>query len=89
MPPRSPRHPRAAAGRTLAEVERARFEERSVARTWVMRGTLHLVPAEDARWMVALLGPIGLKKSARRIAELGVGRRRRPPPSARRSRTGR
>ncbi len=59
-------------GSTLAEVEAARFEERSVARTWVMRGTLHLIPAEDARWMVDLLGPIGLKKSARRIAELGV-----------------
>ena len=64
-------------GSTLAEVEAARFEERSVARTWVMRGTLHLIPAEDARWMVALLGPIGLKKSARRIAELGVGDARR------------
>jgi hypothetical protein len=37
-----------------------------------MRGTLHLIPAEDARWMVALLGPVGLRKSARRIAELGV-----------------
>ncbi len=60
-------------GTTLAEVEAARFEERSVARTWVMRGTLHLIPAEDARWMVALLGPIGLRKSARRIAELRVG----------------
>ncbi len=59
-------------GSTLADVAHARFEERSVARTWVMRGTLHLVPAEDARWMVALLGPIGLRKSARRIAELGV-----------------
>src|SRR5215204_6638288 len=59
-------------GTTLAEVEAARFEQRSIARTWVMRGTLHLIPAEDARWMVALLGPIGLKKSARRIAELGV-----------------
>ena len=54
-------------------MEAARFEERSVARTWVMRGTLHLIPAEDARWMVELLGPIGLRKSARRIAELGVG----------------
>ena len=59
-------------GSTLAEVEAARFVERSVARTWVMRGTLHLIPADDARWMVALLGPIGLRKSARRIAELGV-----------------
>ena len=61
-------------GSTLADVAHARFEERSVARTWVMRGTLHLIPAEDARWMVALLGPIGLRKSARRIAELGVAR---------------
>jgi Winged helix DNA-binding domain len=60
-------------GSPRADVERARFEERSVARTWVMRGTLHLIPAEDARWMVALLGPVGLKKSARRIAELRVG----------------
>src|SRR4051794_35413381 len=59
-------------GTTPAEVEAARFEERSVARTWVMRGTLHLIPAEDARWMVELLGPVGLRKSARRIAELGV-----------------
>src|SRR4051794_11967805 len=60
-------------GTTLADVETARFEERSVARTWAMRGTLHLIPAEDARWMVALLGPMGLRKSARRIAELEVG----------------
>ena len=64
-------------GSTLADVGAARFEERSVARTWVMRGTLHLIPAEDARWMGELLGPIGLKKSARRIAELGVGDVRR------------
>ena len=60
-------------GSTLAEVEHARFDERSVVRTWAMRGTLHLIPAEDARWLVALLGPIGLRKSARRITELGVG----------------
>ena len=55
-----------------------------------MRGTLHLIPAEDARWMVALLGPIGLRKSARRIARAARraagGDRRR---SARRWRTGR
>ena len=75
-------------GSTLAEVEAARFEERSVARTWVMRGTLHLIPAEDARWMVELLGPIGLRKSARRIAELGVEDLRAADPGAR-SRTAR
>src|SRR4051812_20219187 len=69
-------------GSTLAEVQAARFEDRSVARTWVMRGTLHLIPAEDARWMVELLGPVGLKKSARRIAELGAGDVREPVRAA-------
>lgn len=39
---------------TQGEIERA-IAERSIVRTWPMRGTIHLVPAEDARWMVALL----------------------------------
>lgn len=30
---------------------------RTIVRTWPMRGTLHFVPAEDARWMLALLAP--------------------------------
>src|SRR5262249_19877281 len=29
----------------------------SVIRSWPMRGTIHLMPAEDARWMVRLLAP--------------------------------
>ena len=53
-------------------VERARVQERTVARVWCMRGTLHLVAAEDARWLVALLGPVGLARGRRRRAELGV-----------------
>ena len=60
------------AGATAAAVERARFEERSVARIWCMRGTLHLVPAEDARWLVALLGPIGLARGRRRREQMGI-----------------
>jgi hypothetical protein len=43
-----------------------------VARTWLMRGTLHLVPAGDARWMLALLGPRSVAAGARRRAELGL-----------------
>lgn len=31
--------------------------ERTIVRTWPMRGTVHFVPAEDARWMVNLLAP--------------------------------
>ena len=32
--------------------------ERSVVRTWLMRSTVHLVAAEDLRWMAALYGPV-------------------------------
>jgi hypothetical protein len=41
---------------TRADVERA-IAERTIVRTWPMRGTLHFVPAEDARWMLELLTP--------------------------------
>ncbi|MGH8962094.1 MAG: winged helix DNA-binding domain-containing protein [Jatrophihabitantaceae bacterium] len=46
-----------AAGVTDADVLRA-IEDRGVVRTWLMRNTIHLVPADDARWMTALLGPM-------------------------------
>jgi hypothetical protein len=59
-------------GATASAVAHARFEERSVARIWCMRGTLHLVPAEDARWLVALLGPVGLARGRRRREQMGV-----------------
>ena len=60
------------AGSTASAVDRARFEDRTIARVWCMRGTLHLVAAEDVRWLVALLGPVGLRRNAKRIAALGV-----------------
>jgi hypothetical protein len=60
------------AGATAAAVASARFEERSIARIWCMRGTLHLVAAEDARWLVALLGPVGLARGRRRREQMGV-----------------
>ena len=41
-----------------AAVVRACEVERTVARTWLMRSTVHLVPAEDVRWLVALFGPM-------------------------------
>jgi hypothetical protein len=40
-----------------------------------MRGTLHLVPAEDAEWMRALLAPRGATASRRRMAQLGFDER--------------
>jgi hypothetical protein len=41
-----------------ADVIKASAVERSVVRTWLMRATVHLVAAEDVRWLVALFGPM-------------------------------
>ncbi len=57
---------------TAADVERARTEERSLLRTWVMRMTIHLIPTEDAGWMLPLFEPQIEKWSRRRLGQLGV-----------------
>ncbi|MFD1717816.1 winged helix DNA-binding domain-containing protein [Georgenia deserti] len=43
-----------------------------IVRSWPMRGTLHLVPAEDLGWMLDITGQRQTASSARRRAELGV-----------------
>src|SRR3954452_16442973 len=63
-------------GLTRADVETALVEERSIVRLWAMRGTIHLVPSEDAAWLVDLLGPLTVNGSMRRLSQLGV------PPQA-------
>lgn len=40
--------------------------------TWAMRGTLHLVTAEDAGWLVSLLGPRFIAKQRGRRHQLGL-----------------
>ena len=59
-------------GLDVAAVTRACNEQRSVVRTWLMRGTLHLVPEEDVGWMVRLLGPTLLAGDRRRRLQLGL-----------------
>ncbi len=54
---------------TEAGVERA-IADRSIVRTWLLRGTLHLVAAADLRWLLALVGPGVLARLARRLREL-------------------
>jgi len=44
--------------------------ERKIVRTWPMRGTLHFVAADDARWMLELLTPRVIAGTARRTREL-------------------
>ncbi|MFG1928141.1 winged helix DNA-binding domain-containing protein [Cryptosporangium sp. NPDC048952] len=48
------------------------LESSAYVRTWLMRGTLHLVAAEDAGWMLSLLGPLNRARGARRRAQLGL-----------------
>ena len=55
-----------------AAVRRACNQDRPVVRTWAMRGTLHLVAAEDAGWLVALLGPVFAAAGRRRRLQLGL-----------------
>ena len=55
-----------------AAVRRACNQDRSVVRTWAMRGTLHLVAAEDAGWLVGLLGPVFAAADRRRRLQLGL-----------------
>jgi len=52
-------------------IERLRQEPRSIVRTWCMRGTLHLVAAQDARWLIPFFGPRIITADRRRMAELG------------------
>src|SRR5690606_19115736 len=56
---------------TQADVEQAIAEGR-ILRTWPMRGTIHMVAAEDAGWMLALLTPRILAASARRRQQLDL-----------------
>lgn len=58
-------------GHTQADV-RAALERREALRTWPMRGTVHLVPARDAHWMLAVTGVRMLATAATRQAQLGL-----------------
>jgi hypothetical protein len=51
-----------------------------LVRTWAMRGTLHLLAAEDLPTVLAVFGPLHLRRGQRRLSELGL-----PPELAERS----
>jgi hypothetical protein len=59
-------------GLTAADVDTA-LGERALVWTWAMRGTLHLVAADDAGWLLGLLGPIFAAKGRPRRLALGLG----------------
>ncbi len=59
------------AGLTVADLDRA-LADRSLVVTWLNRGTLHLVRAEDQPWLHALTTPQLHTGNARRLAQEGV-----------------
>jgi Winged helix DNA-binding domain len=59
-------------GVTLGDLERALWEEQRLARTWCMRGTLHLIPAAEAPLFMAgcMRGAAGFNPAMLRYFQL-------------------
>jgi hypothetical protein len=60
-------------GLTALQVDRARLHDRSIVLTWAMRGTLHLIAAEDFGWLQPLVIEPRIANAHRRLREEGVG----------------
>src|SRR5215208_5421772 len=58
-------------GATEQTVEQA-LAEKTIVRTWPMRGTIHFVAATDVRWMLELLAPRVVQRTKSRRAGLGL-----------------
>lgn len=56
-------------GSTEAQIEQA-LRDKTIVRTWALRGTLHLVAAADLRWLLDLLAPRVLAGAAARLRQL-------------------
>jgi winged helix DNA-binding protein len=57
---------------TATRVDRARLRDRSIVLTWAMRGTLHLIAAEDYGWLVPLVVEPRVSNAHRRLKQEGV-----------------
>jgi hypothetical protein len=59
---------------TEQAVERA-IAARQIVRTWPMRGTIHFIAPEDARWMLELLAPRVVRGTQSRLRGLEIDER--------------
>ncbi|MCY9165981.1 winged helix DNA-binding domain-containing protein [Bacillus atrophaeus] len=57
---------------TSKDLKKILIDERTIVRTWCMRGTLHFLAAEDFHWLIGLHGKIFIQKSQRRYEQLGI-----------------
>jgi hypothetical protein len=58
-------------GSVVADVEHA-FATGALVRTWPMRGTLHVVAAEDLRWLISLTAKGNVKRAEYRRRQLDI-----------------
>jgi hypothetical protein len=58
-------------GLAVADLAWAVWEERCLVLTWSMRGTRHLHPAADVRWLLKVFGPV-FGRPGRRAEQLGI-----------------
>ncbi len=56
---------------TLHLVDRA-FDRGDLVRAWTMRGTLHIIPARDLRWVLSVTGDRQRQQAAGRRRDLGI-----------------
>ncbi len=61
-------------GLEATDVDRARCEERSLLRAWMMRKTVHLIPTEDAGWLLPLFADSIVRWSRKRLRDFGLDR---------------
>ena len=59
------------ASATLTTVEQA-IADKKIVRTWPMRGTIHFIPSEDAKWMLQLSAARMLARARGRQTQLGL-----------------
>jgi hypothetical protein len=59
---------------TAADVDKARTEARSLLRAWAMRKTVHLIPSEDAGWLLPLFSDQIVRWSRKRLSDFGLDR---------------
>lgn len=59
-------------GRSVADVDRALGDDRSLLITTLNRGTLHMVRREDYPWLLALTAPTSATANAARLRQEGV-----------------
>jgi Winged helix DNA-binding domain len=57
---------------TVATLEKALTEDRTLLVTWLCRGTLHLIRSEDYHWLHALTAPPLFTGNLRRLEQTGV-----------------